>query len=93
MTVNVRPLTEKSYMALLVASCFLEVCVFIFVLLLFLLLKCKIVNGCIPLVLVLGSVTITPTIVVGTTAVPRAILFWVCSYVLAPGLAWWTQVL
>lgn len=30
MTVNVRPLTEKSYMALLVASCFLEVCVFIF---------------------------------------------------------------
>ena len=59
----------------------------------FFFLKCKIVNGCIPLVLVLGSVTITPTIVVGTTAVPRAILFWVCSYVLAPGLAWWTQVL
>jgi hypothetical protein len=49
------------------------------------------VLGCIPLVLVIGSVTITPTIVVGTTAVPRAILFWVCSYKLAPGWAWWTQ--
>jgi hypothetical protein len=37
-------------------------------------------NATIPLVLVVGSVTMLPTILIASTAVPRAIAFWVCSF-------------
>ncbi len=40
----------------------------------------ELINATIPLILVLGSVAMLPTILVGTTAVPRAIAFFVSSY-------------
>lgn len=52
----------------------------------------ELINASIPLVLVIpGWVGITPTIVVASTAVPRAIIMFLLSLFLAPGLAWWTQ--
>ncbi len=40
----------------------------------------ELINATIPLILVLGSVTMLPTILIASTAVPRAIAFWVCSF-------------